>query len=105
LPLADEPRKIIGMNYRAPTPAQHFLHRSAGKFEERLIDEVNGAVRPGTPRVRRNRIDDKTEPSFAAEQGSVEIAETPGGVIEDLAKMSEFIVPGERDLVVKLAAG
>jgi len=37
--------------------------------------------------------DDKAEAIFAALQRSVEIAQAPGGIVEHLPEMSEFIFP------------
>jgi hypothetical protein len=54
------------MNQGTPTPAQHVFLRSTGKFQETLIDEINGAIGPSAPGVRRNRVDDKAEAIFAA---------------------------------------
>ena len=54
--------------------------------------------------MRRNRVDDTPEPIFAALQARVELAQVPGGVIEDVPEVSEFIVPGDRHLMLKLTA-
>ena len=92
------------MYYGAPVPVPRVFHGQARGFQPTLIDEINGAVRPRAPDMRRNSVDDEPEAIFALLQGRVEILQASGGIVEHPPEVGKFIIPCYGYLMLKFPA-
>src|SRR5580692_11456237 len=103
VPLVDVPREVIWMYRGAQVPGTCVLHVHSRSFEPASIDEINRAVRPRAPDVRRNSVDDEPEAIFTLLQGRVEILQASDGVVEYPPKVGEFVFSRNRDFMLKVA--